>query len=181
MCAVGMKFLQVAIRDRVLYLRAMFGMGLGEILVIGIVALLFIGPQQLPQVARVVGRLFGEIRKATEDLSGGLLEASNEVHEMAEQVTQGVTEGISNSVEEVAQFDPIHGGLDDRTDNRTGDHAEKNTYAQASRQAQDLQAPLEANPIGNSSSGGSVQNRKASSGTTPPKEGQPMSSKGEDR
>ena len=75
----------------------MFGMGLGEILVIGVVALLVIGPQQLPHVARVVGRLFGEIRKATQDLSGGLLEATNEVNEAVGEAKKSFKEGVEET------------------------------------------------------------------------------------
>jgi len=62
-------------------------MGFGEILVIGVVALLVIGPKQLPQVARVVGRLFGEFKKATEDLSGGLMSATREAKDALHKAT----------------------------------------------------------------------------------------------
>jgi len=75
----------------------MFGMGLGEILVIGVVALLVIGPQQLPQVARVVGRLFGEVKKATQDLSGGLLDATREVNEVVDNAKGSIKQGITDS------------------------------------------------------------------------------------
>ena len=70
----------------------MFSIGFGEILVIGVIALLVIGPKQLPEVARVVGRLFGEVKKATEDLSGGLLSATKEVLTAMDDATQLKTE-----------------------------------------------------------------------------------------
>lgn len=57
----------------------MFNIGFTEFLAIGVIALIVIGPKQLPQVARVVGRLLGELKKATEDLSGGILEVTREV------------------------------------------------------------------------------------------------------
>jgi sec-independent protein translocase protein TatB len=46
----------------------MFGLGMGEIMVILIVALLFIGPEQLPKAARTIGKGLRELRKHTRDL-----------------------------------------------------------------------------------------------------------------
>lgn len=40
----------------------MFDIGLSEILVIGVVALLVIGPERLPEVARTAGKYFGKFR-----------------------------------------------------------------------------------------------------------------------
>ena len=39
--------------------------------VVGVIALIFIGPQQLPEVARTIGRMLNELRRATDDLKGG--------------------------------------------------------------------------------------------------------------
>lgn len=44
----------------------MFGFSLGEVLFIGGMALIVIGPKQLPEVARSLGRLLNELRRATE-------------------------------------------------------------------------------------------------------------------
>lgn len=44
----------------------MFGFSLGEMLFIGGMALIVIGPKQLPEVARSLGRLLNELRRATE-------------------------------------------------------------------------------------------------------------------
>lgn len=46
----------------------MFGMSIGEMLFIGILGLIVIGPKQLPEVARTLGRFLNELRRA----SGGL-------------------------------------------------------------------------------------------------------------
>jgi len=46
----------------------MFGMGMPEILLIMAVALIVIGPKKLPELAKTLGRAFGEFRKATSDL-----------------------------------------------------------------------------------------------------------------
>jgi sec-independent protein translocase protein TatB len=46
----------------------MLGLGLGEILLIGIVVLLVIGPDQLPVFMRTAGRYYGQIRRASDEL-----------------------------------------------------------------------------------------------------------------
>lgn len=46
----------------------MFNIGFGEMLLLGIIALVFIGPEQLPQLARTLGRLLNEWKRATSDL-----------------------------------------------------------------------------------------------------------------
>ena len=47
----------------------MFNLGFSEILMLSIIALIVIGPKQLPQVARSLGRLLNEFKRATGDLS----------------------------------------------------------------------------------------------------------------
>ncbi len=63
----------------------MFNLGFSEILIIGVLALLLIGPKQLPEVAKVLGRMMNEFRKATTDLSGGLLEMKEELKKPMQQ------------------------------------------------------------------------------------------------
>ena len=46
----------------------MFGLSLTEIAVIVIVALLAIGPKDLPQAAAKIGRVLAELRKATDEI-----------------------------------------------------------------------------------------------------------------
>ncbi len=47
---------------------AMFGIGTMEIMIILVVALIIIGPQKLPQMARTVGKAFGEFKRVTNDM-----------------------------------------------------------------------------------------------------------------
>jgi sec-independent protein translocase protein TatB len=46
----------------------MFGMGMGELLLILVVALLFVGPDKLPNAARAIGKGIRDFRKHTKDL-----------------------------------------------------------------------------------------------------------------
>ena len=45
----------------------MFGIGLPELVVILAVALIVLGPQRLPEVARLLGRAYGQLRRASEE------------------------------------------------------------------------------------------------------------------
>lgn len=53
----------------------MFGIGIPELVVILVVALVFVGPDRLPEVAKFLGKIFAEFRKATEDISEELSNA----------------------------------------------------------------------------------------------------------
>jgi len=46
----------------------MFGLGMGEIVIILVLALVLLGPQKLPDAAKQLGKGLREFRKATEDL-----------------------------------------------------------------------------------------------------------------
>jgi Tat protein translocase TatB subunit len=46
----------------------MFGMGMGEIVLIAIVALLVVGPERLPGAAKAIGKGIRDLRKQTKDL-----------------------------------------------------------------------------------------------------------------
>ena len=48
------------------------GIGFGELAIIFLLLLIFVGPQRLPQVARSVGKLMVEVRRATDELKGAL-------------------------------------------------------------------------------------------------------------
>jgi Tat protein translocase TatB subunit len=53
----------------------MFGIGVPELLIILVVALIVLGPKRLPEVAKSLGKAFAEFRRATSDLSEELNEA----------------------------------------------------------------------------------------------------------
>ncbi len=46
----------------------MFGVGIPEILIILVIALLVLGPQKLPELAKALGRAMGEFKRATSDI-----------------------------------------------------------------------------------------------------------------
>ena len=68
----------------------MFNMGFTEMIAVAIIALVVIGPKQLPQVARVLGRILGEFRRATGDFQREIYRAEENVHEQMHRVREAV-------------------------------------------------------------------------------------------
>ncbi|MCG6885026.1 MAG: Sec-independent protein translocase protein TatB [Silicimonas sp.] len=56
----------------------MFDFGFGELLVIGIVALIVIGPKDLPGVFRELGRFTGKVRRMAREFSRAMEDAADE-------------------------------------------------------------------------------------------------------
>ena len=56
----------------------MFDLGWLELLVIGITALIVVGPKELPQLFRTVGRFFGKVKGMAREFSQTMEEAANE-------------------------------------------------------------------------------------------------------
>lgn len=54
----------------------MFGIGFAELLLIGVIALVVIGPKRLPDLAKALGRGFAEFQRATDELKRSFEEES---------------------------------------------------------------------------------------------------------
>ena len=50
----------------------MFGIGMQEIMIVLVIALLVIGPKKLPEVAKAMGKGYGEFRRAFEDMRNSI-------------------------------------------------------------------------------------------------------------
>jgi sec-independent protein translocase protein TatB len=67
----------------------MFGVGMQELLIIGLIALLIFGPHKLPQMARDLGRFVSEARNSLDTFRD---ELSSEEEEEADEVQLEVEE-----------------------------------------------------------------------------------------
>ncbi|MCB9665565.1 MAG: twin-arginine translocase subunit TatB [Alphaproteobacteria bacterium] len=107
----------------------MFGLGLGELLLIGVVALLVVGPEHIPPLMRDIGRFVGQMRRAADDLRRAFvleadrmdeedrlrkLKARREQADAARKEAEAQTGGLAQPAPEVAAGAPADaqtGGL----------------------------------------------------------------------
>jgi sec-independent protein translocase protein TatB len=80
----------------------MFGFGSGEIILIAAIALIALGPKQLPEVARTIGRLLSEFRRASSQFQRALQEAADAetIREMKKTLEEAV-EPAHNQLQQI--------------------------------------------------------------------------------
>src|ERR1700680_388269 len=83
----------------------MFDFSVGELVVIGAVALIAIGPKELPGVLRAVGQWTAKIRRMASEFQGQFQEAMREA-EMAD-IKKHVDEISDTARNLTSQFDPL--------------------------------------------------------------------------
>ena len=79
----------------------MFNLGWGEILLIGIVALIAIGPKELPGVLRTVGQALAKVRRMANEFQGQFQEALREA-DIAD-----LKKHAEDIVSDVSKYDPL--------------------------------------------------------------------------
>jgi sec-independent protein translocase protein TatB len=82
----------------------MFDIGWGELLLIGIVALIAIGPKELPTVLRTLGQWMAKLRRMASEFQDQFQEAMREA-EMADLKKQ--VDEATSQVKSYANFDPV--------------------------------------------------------------------------
>jgi sec-independent protein translocase protein TatB len=82
----------------------MFDIGWGELLVIGMVALVAIGPKELPGVLRTVGQWTGKLRRMATEFQNQFHEAMREA-ELADLKKQ--VDEMTSEVRSYGSFDPV--------------------------------------------------------------------------
>jgi sec-independent protein translocase protein TatB len=88
----------------------MFDIGFSELLVIAIVALIVIGPERLPKVARTLGHLFGRMQRYVNDVKADisremeldeLKKMQSSMEDAARSFQSSVTDGVSDAEREM--------------------------------------------------------------------------------
>jgi sec-independent protein translocase protein TatB len=82
----------------------MFEIGWGELLLIGVVALIAIGPKELPTVLRTLGQWMGKLRRMASEFQNQFQEAMREA-ELAD-LKKSVDE-MTSQAQSYANFDPV--------------------------------------------------------------------------
>jgi len=97
----------------------MFDIGFLEICLIGVIALLVIGPEKLPRVARTTGLWIGKAKGAIKTVKYDIDEQirMDEIRASTEQVTNSVKNEFSESIDEVeSSFKEVKEELNERVD-----------------------------------------------------------------
>lgn len=88
----------------------MFDIGFSELMVIAVVALIVIGPERLPKVARTVGHLFGRMQRYVNDVKSDisremalddLRKLQSSMQDTMRSVEQSVTEEVRSAEQSV--------------------------------------------------------------------------------
>lgn len=82
----------------------MFDIGWSELVVIGVVALIVIGPKELPGVLRAIGQWTTKIRRMASEFQGQFQEAMREA-EVAELKKQ--VESVKDIAGDIGSFNPV--------------------------------------------------------------------------
>lgn len=79
----------------------MFDIGFGEMVLLAAIALIAIGPKQLPEVARTVGKFMAEFKKLLGDVSSTVANARDETNKTIHEIQDGVMKQVTKPLDSV--------------------------------------------------------------------------------
>lgn len=84
----------------------MFDIGFSEMILIAVIALIAIGPKQLPEVARVAGRLLNQIKGVTGEFQRTLAEAGESANKALHEAREALEQPVIPSEERAPHGHP---------------------------------------------------------------------------
>jgi sec-independent protein translocase protein TatB len=82
------------------YVKHMFNLGFTEMLLLAAIALIVIGPKQLPDMARMLGRMINEFRRATSEFTSTIDDFKFKTRSYVEDTEKQLTQVAKKAVEE---------------------------------------------------------------------------------
>lgn len=149
----------------------MFDIGWSELLVIGIVALVVIGPKDLPKVLRALGTMMSKVRSMANEFQGQFQDAMREAEladlkKQAEDLASSATNVIQNPMQSIES--EIQKSIDTPQQTPAATDAQVDAAIPAPPQAEPLNiqpAPIAPNATTSASIESTDTVRKQSSGT----------------
>ncbi len=70
----------------------MFNIGFTELIILGVIGLLVLGPEQLPEVARKMAKIFNELKRAKDEIIAPVDEFKAEAQRMLERARESAAQ-----------------------------------------------------------------------------------------
>jgi TatA/E family protein of Tat protein translocase len=106
----------------------MFGIGMPELIIIFVIALIIIGPKKLPDLARALGKGMAEFRKATNEIKSNL--------DMGDEL-KGIEEELTDSVSGMIHEAEIEAEMEEKDDTTVEPDKEQGTNNGAGKKEND--------------------------------------------
>ena len=100
----------------------MFDIGFSELLVIAVVALIVIGPERLPRVARTLGHLFGRMQRYVNDVKADIaremeVEDLRRLRETVEDAARSIQGSVEREINDArGELDKVASAVEPATD-----------------------------------------------------------------
>ena len=72
----------------------MFNLGIQELILIAIIALIFVGPKNLPELAKGAGKFFRDLKRAANDVTNSFEKEVSELNAEAEKTKSEIKEDL---------------------------------------------------------------------------------------
>jgi sec-independent protein translocase protein TatB len=127
----------------------MIDLGISKLAIIGVVALIVIGPEKLPKVARMAGTLYGRAQRYLHDVKSEVsreieLEELRNLQKNVQEQAQNIKADVENSIQKnMAEVENVFGTIDDTSasdtsSSYTSDYHSAPTTEDQSRKAKEF-------------------------------------------